>query len=62
MTPQQRHAVLVDRLAGLVRDIAALHCPDEYDDCGGCDWGAYAEGAAPWPCRTIRLIEGEVPE
>lgn len=62
MTPKEQHEALVDRLTGLVRDIVALHRPDEYGDCDGCDWGAYAEYGPMWPCRTIRLIEREVPE
>lgn len=46
-----------------VRAIVELHAPKDThygrpdeDDCAGCDWGAYADGPACWPCPTITAI------
>lgn len=41
--------------------VLALHQPDEYGDCPICgDWETSEEVAivVPWPCPTVRAIEG----
>ena len=45
-----------------LRPIIALHTPDKWGECQGCDYGGY-EGEKPdWPCSTIDLILEGLPE
>jgi hypothetical protein len=39
-----------------LQPIIAHHSRSGYDECAGCDAGAYAESGADWPCSTIDLI------
>ena len=55
--PRLRAAMAaLDALKGVERRVLDLHSRDKHNECEGCDWGAYAEGGADWPCSTVSLI------
>lgn len=55
----ERHQLAAEALrsAGeLEQRLVDLHSPNDYGECGGCDFGGY-EGEPPtWPCRTVALL------
>lgn len=36
--------------------VLALHQPNEYQECEGCDYAGWEGDPPEWPCRTVELL------